>query len=150
MTIQEKNKKQIRELIDEANKGNIHIFWKAVSPDCMLLDNFGKKYTKEQYIQFMEVYDDAVPDYQMVIEDLIAEDDKVVVRYTETGTLEKNVLGLEASGKSYEVPGIEIYRFVDGKITEIWMARDTLAVGMQAEAIPLLTKIIYPNEEQTG
>ena len=138
MKIQKTNRKLIKNLIKEANKGNTNVFWEAVSPECVILDNFGKKYTKEEYIRFMEAYDKAVPNYQMNIEDVISKKDKVVVRYTETGTVKDPILGLEGTGKSYSIPGIEIYRFADGKITEIWMARDTLAVGLQTEAIPSL------------
>jgi steroid delta-isomerase-like uncharacterized protein len=142
MTTQEKNKALISNLIKEANIGNTNIFWEAVSPKCRILDNFGKVYTKEAYIQFMDNYDKAVPDYQMNIQDMIAEGDKVAVRYNETGTIKKTILSMEGTGKSYSIPGIEIYRFADGKITEIWMARDTLGMGIQAEAIPNVSPAI--------
>ena len=64
------------------------------------------------------VYDRAFPDWSMEIDDQIAEDDKVVTRYTNRATHEGELEGIEATGNTVEVTGIMIHRFEDGKVVE--------------------------------
>jgi steroid delta-isomerase-like uncharacterized protein len=64
------------------------------------------------------------PDLDMPIEDIIAEGDKVVVRWTFTGTH----IGL---GREVTQTGISIYRIADGKVVEIWCACDMLGTIQQ-------------------
>ena len=64
----------------------------------------------------------AFPDTQFAIDDLIAEGDRVVVRYTYWGTHTGAFLGIAPSGKKLTATAIAIYRIVDGKIKEQWLA----------------------------
>jgi predicted ester cyclase len=64
----------------------------------------------------------AFPDTQFAIDDLIAEGDKVVVRYTYWGTHTGEFIGIAPSGKKLTATAIAIYRIVDGKIKEQWLA----------------------------
>ena len=45
-------------------------------------------------------------------------------------------MGIPPTGKSFEVPGIVIFRFSDGKIVEDWPIVDQLAMMRQLGAIP--------------
>ena len=56
----------------------------------------------------------AVPDFHVAYEDLIAEGDRVVGRWTVRGTL-------AATGEPIMTTGIHIYRIVEGKIAEMWV-----------------------------
>jgi C-1 hydroxylase len=79
----------------------------------------------------------AMPDYQAVIEDLIAEGEKVVARMTIKGTHSAaDFLGLPASGRRINVPAISIFRIANGKIVEHWAASDTLGLLQQLGALP--------------
>ena len=79
----------------------------------------------------------AMPDYHANIEDLIAEDDRVVMRFTLTGThTGSEFLGLPASGRSINVTGISIFRIADGKIVEHWANEDGLGLLQQLGAMP--------------
>ena len=82
------------------------------------------------------MYREAFPDLRMTIEDVIAEGDKVVVRWTAVGTHEGEVMGIPASGKTSTVTGIGIDRFEDGKIVEGWTNWDTLGMLQQIGALP--------------
>jgi len=60
------------------------------------------------------------PDYSITIDDQIAEDDKVVTRYTARGTQEGEFMGVAPTGEAIELIGIDIDRLADGKIVEHW------------------------------
>jgi len=55
-----------------------------------------------------------------VVEDMIAEADRVVVRYSMFGRHSGEVFGAKATGKAIVAKGIEIFRIQDGKIAEFW------------------------------
>jgi predicted ester cyclase len=80
----------------------------------------------------------AFPDFHLVIEDLIAEGDKVVVRLTESGTMTGSLMGVAPTGKKYTQPAIEIHRLANGKIINLWTVRDILTVGTQTGMFPAM------------
>jgi len=132
----EENKSILRRTIEEANKGNYDAVWDIMAPDCVFLDETGTTYSKPQYKQRLDMLLSAMPDYHLVIEDLFAEEDKVAVRYTESGTMKGDLFGMAATGKKFSTPAIEIWRFENGKLKEMWMARDTLTQGVQMGIFP--------------
>ena len=73
----------------------------------------------------------AFPHYELIAEDLIAEGDKVVVRFTLRATHQGDFMGVSATGRQINVPGIIIYRIADGKIVEHWMQIDSVAMMQQ-------------------
>lgn len=78
----------------------------------------------------------ALPDLHMEMEDVLAEGDKVVCRYTLSGTHKGELFGIPASGKQVAVEGIGIVRFQDGKLVEFWGVSDMLGLMQQVGAIP--------------
>jgi predicted ester cyclase len=71
-----------------------------------------------------------------MIEDLIAEGDKVVARLTTSGTHQGVFLGLSPTGKRVMVTGIEIFRLAGGKIVEHWNTYDDLGLFQQLGVLP--------------
>ena len=80
----------------------------------------------------------AFPDAHQVNEELIAEEDKVVERYTVRGTHQGAFLGIPPTGKRVSVSALGIDRIKDGKIVETWISMDTLGLLQQLGAIPQL------------
>jgi steroid delta-isomerase-like uncharacterized protein len=78
----------------------------------------------------------AYPDLHFTVEDLIAEDDKVVVRDSVTGTHRGEYMGIPATGKSVTYHKIFIFRFLIGRIVETWSVVDVLSQMRQLGAIP--------------
>ncbi|HWQ35039.1 MAG TPA: ester cyclase [Blastocatellia bacterium] len=72
-----------------------------------------------------------VPDLHVTIEDIFAEDDRVVVRNTWRGTHTGLFLGLEPTGRKFVLKGIVIWRIADGRLKERWAALDQLGVIRQ-------------------
>ena len=77
-----------------------------------------------------------IPDLHIATDDLIAEGDQVVKRWTARGTHKGDFMGIPATGNQIEVAGIEIYRIADGKIVEIWGVMDSLGLMQQLGVIP--------------
>lgn len=78
----------------------------------------------------------AFPDLHMTIEDMIAEEDRVAVRFTETATHKGDFMGVPASGKSVKFTEMAILQLKDSKITSSWYNVDVLTIMQQIGAIP--------------
>ena len=70
------------------------------------------------------------------VEDVIAEDDKVVVRWTNAGTHVAEFAGIPATGRSFTIAGIDIYRVANGSICEHWHVIDQLSLLGQLGLLP--------------
>jgi steroid delta-isomerase-like uncharacterized protein len=70
------------------------------------------------------------------IEDMIAEDDKVVVRWTNHNVHHGSFMGIPATGKSAMVSGIDVHLLRNGKLAEHWDVVDTLSLLQQLGVLP--------------
>ena len=78
----------------------------------------------------------AFPDWHISTDNVIAEGDKVVVRYTMHGTHQGEGFDIAPTGKRVVYTGIDIIRIADGKIVEQWTEIDALGLLQQLGAIP--------------
>jgi len=80
----------------------------------------------------------AFPDAQVSTEDLLAEGDKVVERWSQTMThTGVSMFGAPAgSGKKVQITGISIYRIANGKIVEHWSQMDVVSILQQLGVMP--------------
>lgn len=78
---------------------------------------------------------EAFGDLRFETEDVIAEDDKVVLRVRGQGTHEGSFMGVERTGREIEMSGIVILRVEDGQIVERWATFDTLGTLRQMGAL---------------
>ena len=90
----------------------------------------------KDYKQFMSGFYDAFPDNHMTIDDIVVEGDKLVARYTVTGTHKSEFMGIPATNKKVTIWVIEIDRIVGSKTVEIWERFDTLGFMQQLGVIP--------------
>ena len=90
----------------------------------------------EGFKQFVSMYRTAFPDVQYTIEDQIAEGDKVVTRWTCTGTHTGELMGIPPTGVQVTVTGIVIGRIAGGKIVEDWGNWDALGMLQQLGVVP--------------
>jgi steroid delta-isomerase-like uncharacterized protein len=94
---------------------------------------------RESMKKFIKTLTNAFPDHHHAIEDLIAEDDKVVMRCTLTAThqgLFPGFLEMPPTGKSICQRQIHILRIQDDKVVEHWVVRDDLTMMQQLGLIP--------------
>jgi steroid delta-isomerase-like uncharacterized protein len=71
---------------------------------------------------------------EMRIEDMIAEGDRVAVRFTSGATQTSEFTGIPPSGHRYEIAEIHILRNRDGQVTEHWHQLDLMGMKRQLEA----------------
>jgi steroid delta-isomerase-like uncharacterized protein len=90
----------------------------------------------DSYRQGCLAYQMAFPDLHHTTDAILAEGDKVVVRWTGTGTHQGELIGIPASGKPVKFTGITIYRIADGKIAESWWAYDAFGLVQQITSPP--------------
>jgi predicted ester cyclase len=80
---------------------------------------------------------EAFPDLNVSVEDVIAESDKVVIRYTSRGTHQGETGGLGLpTGREIELEGLAMQRFEESKIVEFWDRFDTLSLLQQLGLAP--------------
>lgn len=127
----QQNLSLVRKLYDEVySKGNVAACDQFFIKDLKLIDpsmpNF--KGGLAAYRDREQMYKTAFPTRTAKIEDIFAAEDRVVVRWTMTGTHKGELQDVAPTGKNVRVSGISIYHFVDGKISEIQQSWDRLAL----------------------
>jgi len=110
----EENKAIIRSLYEADNKKDLTILDEVISPD--FFDPTFKLRGPQDLKQFENAFFKGFPDWIETIEDIIAEGDKVWVRFTGTGTHKGEWRGLAPTGKKITFSGVQIWRLVDGKV----------------------------------
>ena len=113
----EENKKLVRRYCEEVfDQGKLDLIDEFLAPDPSYgpdyLQNFKRKLAKSRA---------ALSDVSFDMEDMIAEEDKVVVSGTYSAILDRGEwLGMAPTGKRLKETVIDIYRVEEGKIVEAW------------------------------
>jgi steroid delta-isomerase-like uncharacterized protein len=134
----EQNKAQYRRFYEEfLSKGDVKVVDEVVDANVISHSPFpdqkpGAEGLKEAILQFREAF----PDLHTKAEDILSDGDKVIGRFTVTGTQKGEFMGMPASGKQFTYEEIAIVRFKNGKIVEHWAVTDTLAMMQQLGMIP--------------
>jgi steroid delta-isomerase-like uncharacterized protein len=132
----ERNKSMTRKIFDYFNRHDLDALGKAHSADHVFHFQGMPQSDWNGHRAMIESFFQAFPDLRLTIEDLIAEDDKVTVRFTVSGTNEGPFQGMPATGKKVNIDGIAIQRFTEGKRVEEWLVLDTMGIMQQLGAIP--------------
>jgi steroid delta-isomerase-like uncharacterized protein len=136
----ENNKTAVYRLVEEAwNRGNMAVANELLSPDYILhIPAREESVNREGYKQAISMYRTALSDFHLAIEEMIAENDRVVVRWTISGKHKGPYMGIAPTDKLVVLTGMSIRRIADGKIAEEWVVSDTLGLMQQMGAIPAL------------
>ena len=94
--------------------------------------NIGSEGVKAAVTMFKK----ALPDAQLKIAFQLAEGDKVVSRYTWSGTHQGEYYGIPATGKQVNWTATATFRIADGKIREAWLNRDQWGLMQQLGVVP--------------
>lgn len=117
MGIEENNKESLRKQIEEVwNKGNLEIIPEVISPDYSMMSPTGVELKgHEGFRQFVTFWRNVFPDFHYIIDDMVAEGNKVALRATEMGTFKGKYGDIEPTGNNIEIPTAVFYEFKDGK-----------------------------------
>jgi steroid delta-isomerase-like uncharacterized protein len=113
--------------------GNLDAAEEIYAPDYVGHEpTFGDIHGVEGAKQFAADYRQAFLDLQTTIEDMVAEGDKVVTRFRTRGTHQGEIEDLgPPTGNQFEVTGITLEQFSEGKIVEDWTNFDALGPMQQ-------------------
>jgi steroid delta-isomerase-like uncharacterized protein len=134
----EHNKALVRRLFEEVwNNGDL-----AVTDECLASSythhdsstpDFGPGPDGEK--KRVTLYRNGFPDLRLTIEELVAENDTVVARWSCRGTHKGELAGIAPTGKEIGLTGVSIARFANGKIVEGWINWDALGLMQQLGAV---------------
>lgn len=131
------NKQKLRRILEEFHsEGKLHLADEIVSPDYIAHGIPGQPPGPEGLKQGSAWLHAAFPDLRFMVEDQIAEGEKVVTRWTLRGTHRGEFLGIAPTGKLVTITGVSIWRFADGKGVEAWVEMDWLGLLQQLGVFP--------------
>ena len=135
----EENKALVRRYFEEIwDKGNLDAIEELFTTDFVRHGPTaaeGEVRGQEGFEGLVSSYRTGLPDLRVSIEDLIAEGDRVVTRWTARGTHQGELMGNAPTGNPATVTGILIDRISGGKIEEEWADYDTLHLMQQIGAV---------------
>jgi steroid delta-isomerase-like uncharacterized protein len=122
----EENKAIVRKMFEAINKQSLASLDELMAPDFVLHMHNQQTHGWDVNKRVVEDEIKAFPDLHVAIEDIIAERDKVCVRLQETGTHRGEYHGLAPMGNKLSYTVVAIWRIVEGKIVEGWIAYDQM------------------------
>ena len=137
----EENKALVRRWFEEVwNKGREEAIDEMFSEEGVangLTDEAGEPLRGASgFKPFFRQFREAFPDVRVVVEDMVAEGDKVAARVAFHGTHRGELQGIPPTGKEGAFTSMEFNRVVDGKVEEHWVEIDLLGLMQQLGAIP--------------
>lgn len=124
MLVSEKNKALVRRWLNEVfTRGDLDEADDLFTSNYALHDpSFPQDvHGPEGIKRYVTAYRAAFPDLKVTVEDQLAEEDKVVTRWTVRGTHSGEFLGLAPTGDEVTVSGIEFDHMVGGRVDEAWV-----------------------------
>ena len=126
-----------RFLEEVINQGRLEQADELVAVDFVELDPLpGQRQGREGLKEVIGMMRTAFPDIHWMVEETVASGDKVVTRFTWTGTHRGAFLGVSASGRSVSVKGVVIDRLAAGKMADSRILMDNFTMMQQLGVIP--------------
>ncbi len=138
----DENKAVVRRILSEFwLGGKVGVLDELLAPDCVNYEQSnpelrGKEACKQWAEGVRLANRQGFPDFDVAIEDLVAEGDRVVKRFVFRGTHTGEFSGIAPTGKRVTMRGISLYRIVDGKVKELYWNDDVFGLLQQLGAIP--------------
>ena len=135
----EQNKRVVRRIVEEHwNNKNAALVNELFASNVSLDTPDGALTGLEGASFLLQAYAAAFPDFQLSIDDLLADGNQVVLRWTFTGTHLGPLADIAASGRQVRVPrGIAIFRIAEGKVDQAYLAWDKYALLQQLGVLPM-------------
>ena len=132
------NRVVVQRFLEEViNQGRLEQANEIVAEDFVELDPLpGQRQGREGLKEVIGMLRAAFPDMHWVVDEMIAEGEKVVTRFTWTGTQQGTFMGIPATGRSVVVKGVVIDRIVGGMMTDSRILMDTMGMMQQLGVIP--------------
>ena len=137
MSTEENKAKQRRVWEEIFNKGDLSLVPELFDTNYVYHGPMGMESKgPDGFKQVVTMFRTAFPDLHITVDDMVAEGDKVVSRWTFRGTHKGEFMGIAPTGKQVTGPGILITHFVGGKEVEAWGSSDMLGMMQQMGVVP--------------
>lgn len=133
----EANKHMVRRFIDAVNRDDPGIFEELFAPDFVPRDTVvpippGPAGVRQLFAAVRRAF----PDMHETLDDVLAEGDKVMGRWTVRATHQGEFAGISPTGKPVAWKGMFVLRVAGGKFAEIWQVHDQYGLLRQLGALP--------------
>jgi steroid delta-isomerase-like uncharacterized protein len=136
----EANAATAKRVVDEGfTQGRLEVFDEVCSPDIVSHDPAEPEDVRgiEAHKERVRAYRTAMSDLEVIVDDVVASEDRVATRWRARGTNDGELMGMAPTGKHVEITGISIDRFdADGKIVETWDQWDNAGFMVQLGLAP--------------
>jgi steroid delta-isomerase-like uncharacterized protein len=130
------NKEIPRRFTELFNSDDLSAVEEVFTPDFTFHLAGGNVEGIEQMKGFIAAYRNAFPDAHSTVDRQVAEDDIVVTLWTARGTHLGAFMGIQPTGRRFEMSGVTTERIEEGRIREVWVTRDELGMMQQLGLIP--------------
>ena len=137
MTTQTDNTALVRRFIDEVFVGQRDGAIEALLADDFVGHTWGPKPVNREFLhEAITRVNAGLSDVSMTVEDTVAEADRVAVRLTSRARQTGELMGIPATGRTYEIEEMHLFRIADGRIAEHWHVADIAGMMRQLGATP--------------
>jgi steroid delta-isomerase-like uncharacterized protein len=121
------NKALIRRYYDDLwNQWNLDLVEEILAHDVAFRGSLGiAVHGRDGFRRYVALVRSAFPDFHNLVEDLVAEADRVVARMTYRGTHRGPLFGIAPTGRAVSYMGIALFRIAGSRIVEGWVIGDT-------------------------
>jgi len=131
------NKTLVRRYYEEVLNGrDLSVVPELFAPTFVSYAPSGRSVDLAEYVRAIGVSHAALPDLHVTIEDQFAEGNRVVTRWSATGTHQGPFAGIAPTGRAITVTAMHIHRIADGKLVEHWEQFDLYGLLRQLGALP--------------
>jgi predicted ester cyclase len=126
-----------RTMSAKENKALVSRYIKAISGKKKTASVVRKFVANEKLSQHIERIEAAFPCYEYIVNDMVAEGDKVAVHFTVKAVHQGEMMGIPPTGRRITIEGLIIYQIADGKIVGHTAVADELSLMQQLGIIPV-------------
>lgn len=126
------NKKVVEKFFKALREGDVKSVDKLTHEEFAFRAGAGPNFiNKETFMKYIGTVLTSFPDHTNIMDDIIAEGDKVAVRMTSTGTFKGEWQGHKPTGKYFSIQEYFFLRIKDGRVADYWGIKDALGQYLQ-------------------
>lgn len=122
----ERHKRLVRRFYDEVwNRQDLAVIPDLLTPGAAFRGSLGAvRRGHKGFADYVREVTTALGDYRCDVEELVAEDVRVVARMTFSGVHRGDLLGVPPTGRRVSWAGAAFFTFADGRVADLWVLGD--------------------------